>query len=226
MLMMWIFPFNQWDLVVRVHSFDAGGFWGFLLVVMVCYLYDCFGGWKFPHMNVWVLTVIRTHSCGCLNSRLPVWDLETFTKGNLPDSLNRLMGFFSFFDWGVLGSVHACRVFFNIPHIVSSKYSGINPLFSLLSSRSALQKSLGRMQQQRAGGPRRASRSGCWRGWPWWPGSWWAHWLLRSACERKQTTALLLLLSHDPLHLPPSLPSTYTPQKLKWRSCLSCQNCW
>lgn len=52
-----------------------------------------------------------------------------------------------------------------------------------ISARSALQKSSGRMRRQRAGGLRRVSRSGCWRGWPWWLGLWSAHSLPRNACE-------------------------------------------
>lgn len=121
----------------------------------------------------------------------------------------------------------------NTSHIVSSKYSGVNHFLSLflsffffMSARSDLPKSSGRTRRQRAGGLRRVSRSGCWQGWPWWPGSWWVHSSPRNACEGRYTTTLPTLFLHDPLHLPPSQLSPYTPQKLKWRSCLSRQNCW
>lgn len=87
-----------------------------------------------------------------------------------------------------------------------------------ISARSTLQKSSGRMRRQRAGGLRRVSRSGCWRGWPWWLGLWSAHSLPRNACE---------IHSHHPPPHPLCHPSTNTPEKSKWRrSCLSCQNCW
>lgn len=68
-----------------------------------------------------------------------------------------------------------------------------NPPLSLffMSARNALLKSSGRTRRQRAGGLRRVSRSGCWRGWPWWPGWWSAHSLPRNACEGRSTTCLL-----------------------------------
>lgn len=103
----------------------------------------------------------------------------------------------------------------------------VNPFLShflpsFFHGRSALLKSSGRTRRQRAGGLRRVSRSGCWRGWPWWPGSWWAHSSPRNACEGRSTTTFPTLFPD----LPPSFPSTYTIRKLKWRSCLSRQNCW
>lgn len=73
-----------------------------------------------------------------------------------------------------------------------------------ISARSALQKSSGRMRRQRAGGLRRVSRSGCWRGWPWWLGLWSAHSLPRNACE---------IHSHHP---PPT--HSVTPQPTHQRS--------
>lgn len=107
-------------------SVDAGGFGVFLLFVP--HLYDFCGGWKFPHVTVWVVQVIWTPSCRWLCSNVLVWGLETFTEGNLPDSLNR------FVLWK--GNFRECLWVFsnlNTYHIVSFKYEWLtrsSPIFS------------------------------------------------------------------------------------------------
>lgn len=116
--------------------------------------------------------------------------LRDFTEGNPPDCVRQLVAF----EWGVSGN--ACFFFFYTFQYISHSHKQIrltNPRLSLffMSARNALLKSSGRTRRQRAGGLRRVSRSGCWRGWPWWPGSWSAHSLRRNACEGRSTTCLL-----------------------------------
>lgn len=111
--------FNQWDLVVTMHSMDAGGFWGFSLVVVLPYLYDRCSGWKFPHVTVWALsTVIQIPSCGWLAAICLIESLETFTQGTLPVSLNLPVAFLLN---GEFWEVCMCVGFFRFEYISHSQ---------------------------------------------------------------------------------------------------------
>lgn len=180
-----VFPLNQRELVVGVHMLmqvDFGGFYCSLRVSPV---------WRLP----W--TEISTSSCvGCC-SRTDnlLWvsaGLQTFIEGNPPPSQN--LPAFLVFLRVMLRSV-------TVGAFLKSSFFFLRPPYrnaSLSSSVTTL--------RQKAGGLRRASRSGCWQGWRWWPGWWWGHSSSRNVCKERPPMALT---SHCLLHY-----SVYTPWKL------------
>lgn len=87
------FSFNE--LVLVVYTVDVGGF----SLVMMFHLYDGCNEWKFPHVVVWVLTVIKIPSCGWLIRRSGRLKLRDLHGGNLPYSFISLR----LFEYGLLG---------------------------------------------------------------------------------------------------------------------------
>lgn len=129
------------------------------------------GGWKFPWVIVWAMPVIWTPDVG-------VSGPETFYRR---ESYPTVLAFDRAVSGNTCGFSHL-----NTCHIGLTHINQFSPSLSSVSN--ALPKSSDRTRLLRAGGLRRASRSGCWPGWPWWPESWLARSLSRNACEGRRAS--------------------------------------